>query len=171
MKKIIVIDNFLEKKDHKKIKEVFYDLDFPWYYNDYKSFSKNYFKNDKNILCDEVNDFQFTHVFYNDFEYKSRWDISPLIDKINPNALIRIKANLTTRTEEKQVYGFHCDVDQICFTAIYYINSNNGKTLFEDQTEINSVENRIVIFDSQIKHTGTSCTDKNTRMLINLNYY
>jgi hypothetical protein len=171
MKKIIVIDNFLEEEDCKKIKDVFYNKNFPWYFNNYKSYSKDYIEEDKNLLCDELSDFQFTHTFFNDFERKSGWDISPIVNKLNPSALIRIKANLTTKTETQKVYGFHCDVDDKCFTAIYYLNTNNGKTIFEDGSEINSSKNRVVIFDSQIRHTGTSCTDKNTRMLINFNYY
>ena len=56
-------------------------------------------------------------------------------------------------------------------TAIYYLNTNNGFTKFENGDKVNSVANRMVIFDSNLKHTGTSCTDAHARMLINFNYY
>ena len=55
-------------------------------------------------------------------------------------------------------------------TAIFYINTNNGYTLFEDGTKVESVENRICIFPYYMKHTGTTCTDKNQRVVININY-
>jgi hypothetical protein len=56
-------------------------------------------------------------------------------------------------------------------TAIYYLNTNNGATRFEDGTEISSVENRFVVFDSDNSHTAVSCTDQKARFLINFNYY
>ena len=43
-------------------------------------------------------------------------------------------------------------------------------TLFKDK-KINSVENRIIIFNSNIEHTGTSTTNANYRMVLNLNYF
>ena len=32
-------------------------------------------------------------------------------------------------------------------------------------------ENRIVIFDNNLKHTGTTCTDTNRRVVMNINFY
>ena len=55
-------------------------------------------------------------------------------------------------------------------TAIYYVNTNNGYTKFEDGTVVNSVENRCVVFDSSLRHTGTTCTDQKTRVVINFCY-
>ena len=56
-------------------------------------------------------------------------------------------------------------------TAIYYVNSNDGYTLFEDGTKVESVGNRLVRFPTNIKHTGTTCTDANRRVLINFNWF
>jgi hypothetical protein len=50
------------------------------------------------------------------------------------------------------------------------MNTNNGKTIFKNGKQINSIENRIVIFDSNLQHTGTSHTDTKRRVLINFNY-
>ena len=44
MKKIAVIDNYLNDQEFEIIKNTFYNSNFPWYYNDYKSYSKNYDK-------------------------------------------------------------------------------------------------------------------------------
>ena len=56
-------------------------------------------------------------------------------------------------------------------TSIFYVNTNNGYTEFEDGTKVESVENRLVTFSLNMKHRGTSCTDEKTRVVINFNYF
>ena len=92
--------------------------------------------------------------------------------------ILKIRAKLLTRTPEIEESDFHTDImgpteEKISqmTTAIYYVNANNGYTEFEDGTKVESVENRIVIFPSNIKHRGTSCTNEQTRMVINFNYF
>ena len=64
---------------------------------------------------------------------------------------------------------FHVDVNEDCKTAeIFYMNSNNGYTLFENGDTIESVKNRVVIFPSQYMHTGVNTTDSKYRMVINV---
>jgi len=36
---------------------------------------------------------------------------------------------------------------------------------------IKSEKNRLVIFPANVKHTGTTCTDKDERIVLNINYY
>ena len=55
-------------------------------------------------------------------------------------------------------------------TAIFYINTNNGYTYFEDGQKIESIENRMVMFPSNIPHAGATCTDEDRRVVLNLNY-
>ena len=50
------------------------------------------------------------------------------------------------------------------------MNTNNGYTKFEDGTKVESVANRLVTFPASMMHTGTSCTDKKIRIVINFNY-
>jgi hypothetical protein len=98
--------------------------------------------------------------------------LEPILLKLNPSAILRIKANLTPRADKIIQHGFHVDISHFKGkTAIYYINTTNGYTVFENGTKIESVENRMVIFDSTIKHTGTTCTDSRNRCVINFNYY
>ena len=74
-------------------------------------------------------------------------------------------------SENVQLGSFHIDFPIESETAILYINTNNGYTEFEDGTQVKSVENRVVIFNSNMLHTGRNCTDENVRVLINLNYF
>ena len=55
-------------------------------------------------------------------------------------------------------------------TAVYYVNSNDGYTKFEGN-KIESVANRMIVFDSRINHTGTTCTNTKRRLVINFNYW
>jgi hypothetical protein len=51
------------------------------------------------------------------------------------------------------------------------MNTNNGYTEFEDGTRVESVANRFISFPVGMKHRGTSCTDKKTRVVINFNFH
>jgi hypothetical protein len=50
------------------------------------------------------------------------------------------------------------------------MNTNNGYTYFEDGTKAKSVANRLIKFDNVMYHSGTTCTDENQRVVININY-
>ena len=83
--------------------------------------------------------------------------------------LTRIKANLNPRTLFNIKAGYHYDYKDI-MTAVYYINTNNGWTTFKKGGRVKSVANRIVVFDSNLLHSGVSCTNEKIRMVVNFNY-
>lgn len=138
---------------------------FPWYYN-------------ANINFDDDPEgyFQFTHVFYQNFAPSSEFYpvITKLISILNLRSLIRIKANLLTSTPAIVEHRFHRDFPERnsgTKSAIFYLNTNDGYTKFEDGQKIESVENRLVIFDGDLLHTGSTCTDQNVRVVINFIYF
>ena len=158
---IEVIDNFLEEDVFKEIEKILMGDKFPWFFNN--------FKNDD----DDINNFQFTHTVVRgngNIESKFIQYMKPFFDKLNIKKIFRIKINLTTRTEKLFNHLYHTDVSFQCTTAIFYINSNNGKTIFKNGEEVNSVANRMVIFNSNLEHAATSHTDEKTRVVINFNY-
>ena len=158
---IKVIDNFLEEDIFKEIEKILMSDKFPWFFND--------FKNDS----DDINNFQFTHTVVRgngNVESKFIQYMKPFFDKLNIKKIFRIKINLTTRTQKLFNHLYHTDVPFQCSTAIFYINSNNGKTIFKNGEEINSVANRMVIFNSNLEHAATSLTDEKTRVVINFNF-
>ena len=164
-----IIDNFLPKEQHKFIENLMCGGGaFPWYFLNEKSAD--------NVLMgrEDLDNYQFVHTFYirhNVLSDQYEPVISPLLNKIKPLALIRVKANLNPRTNEIKKYGWHIDYDgNKHTTAIYYVNSNDGKTFFKNGKEVDSVSNRLVIFNGDMLHTGSSCTDRKVRCVINLNY-
>lgn len=122
--------------------------------------------------------FQFTKMLYcNNMPVSEYYSVlAPICDKERFAATLRVKANLITRTEKIKVFtnAFHEDMGDLaskCTTGIYYVNTNNGYTLFEKcGTKVESVANRFVKFPGNLRHTGTTCTDEDRRVVINFNY-
>ena len=159
-----VIDNFLPDHVHNRIESNLLGPQFPWNFNTATVYGSD---------CG-LEDFQFVHDFYAPISgpvsnYYSL--IDSIIDLLGVKYLVRVKANLNTNTHTLFEREFHRDVDLDCKTAIYYVNTNDGYTRFEDGTKIESVANRIAVFESNLKHCGTTCTNTKSRVVINLNYF
>jgi len=165
---IQVIDNFISKYDLNILKSSIENI--PWFFSSLSKIGEP----EDTLLCDELDNFHFTHLFFKDFQITSESTnlVAPILEKLNVRALIRVKANLTPRTSKVIEHCLHRDLDyNDSYTAVYYVNTNDGYTLFEDGTKIDSIENRIVIFPSNMKHTGTTCTNQKNRIVINFNYF
>ena len=95
-----------------------------------------------------------------------------IMERIEYASLIKIKSNLLYPTDQIKVNQFHVDLfHPAATTGIFYINTNDGYTEFEDGTIVESVENRYVEFDTTTKHRGTTSTNINPRVIINFNYF
>lgn len=163
-----IIQNLLHVSDLENLKNVMINPNFPWFYHS----SVDY---DPSLLgLDAPYNFQFVHTFYSNHTPNSQHIeiLSPIIEKLNPVAFVKIKANLLTRTETVVEHQMHVDVPGVkCKTAIFYVNSCNGYTKFSTDEKIYSQENKMIIFDSDLSHTGSTCTDDKCRIVINFNYF
>ena len=159
-----VIDDFLPSYYFEEIQSSLLGSHFPWYYNSSILTAEHPQYNPKS--------FQFYHQFY-DLNIGIISDfyglLEPILPKFISNNIYRIKANLTPRTVFSRMSGYHIDIPDVT-TAILYINTNNGYTKITGHCKVKSVANRLVKFDSNLEHTGVSCTDEKTRVLINFNY-
>jgi len=171
--KIEVLDNFLPIAEFEHLKSELLGNNFPWYLN--KAVEDEGSTEDliKAAKLSQKYNFQVVHIIYKDYKSQSRaMDfVTPILNKLNPLALLRIKANLTFRTSEVIEQGYHTDYsdDISCTTGVFYVNTTDGYTKFKTGEVVNSVENRLVLFPSNLQHTGTTCTDSNVRCVINLN--
>ena len=157
-------DNFLPRATLKHLHSLFSEL--PW--------KGSKCVPEKDLNCMEMQNFQLFHEYYSNFAPQGEHFemIMPFILKIKPAALIRIKANMGTRSDSIIEHGLHIDHPYPnAKTSVYYVNTCDGYTLFEDGTVVESVENRLITFDSSIRHTGTTCTNQMARIVINFNYY
>lgn len=160
-----VYKNFIDQVRFDDLAAVMSSPQFAWYYNPVV---------DKEDLNPNVKqNFQFTHTFFNFNRIQSEYFdlLTPIFIKIKPVALVRVKANLVINTNKIVEHGMHVDfTSPKVTTGILYINTNDGYTRFENGKKIKSIQNQYVEFDSQLKHTGTSCTNVDKRLVINFNY-
>jgi hypothetical protein len=160
-----IVDNFIEDPVvENQLHDYLMGDYFPWYYNDYVNYAGD-------------DHYQLTHTFYRNDGWNGDYEpLIPILDRIKPLSLVRVKCNLLPKFNEIIEHGMHNDIanhllsDNLMTTAVYYVNSNNGYTLLEDGTKIDSVRNRMLLFNSKIAHSGTTSTDAR-RVVINFNFF
>jgi hypothetical protein len=167
---ILIVDNFLPEETFQTIKTRVMGQNSPWYYDDGVDFHDDREESD-------ITKFQFIYVFYEncgwncgDFSF-----LLPLLEKINPLSILRMKANLQPRSDVKSLNSFHTDLSDHWanpehVTAVYYLNTCDGETVFQSGERTKSVANRIVFFPGNKAHTGTTVTNAKTRCVININF-
>ena len=94
----------------------------------------------------------------------------PLLDKLGAGCLIRIKANLYPNTEKLHEHPMHVDYDFCHSAAILSLNTCDGYTKLKDGTKIDSIANRVLLFDASKEHCSTTTTNVSARINININY-
>ena len=155
---IEVYDNFLPTEVFTPIRDYIFGGRMPWYYSS------------SSVRPDDSCP-QFSHAMYVDSE------------PLKPFALHRLKFNATPRTKNIQKKPLHVDVTGPCESpdppypnvpdyhiCVLYFNDNNGYTYFEDGQKVESKENRAVLFPGDLLHAGTSCTDADLRVVLNIDY-
>jgi hypothetical protein len=95
-------------------------------------------------------------------------DVVELLPELK--ALIRIKINFYPVTSTLTEHAVHTDDDFTHKGAVLSLTTCDGYTKLEDGTKIDSVENRLVIFDAGKPHNSTSTTTPIGRYNINFNY-
>jgi len=161
-----VIDNFLDKEYFDTIKNTLTSDDINWFYRD------NMTSKDEHGMC------YFTHNFFINNRVCSPFFnlLEPLLlYKLKVFSLLQARANMSISKEDRYESSWHVDYpDGDSKTAILYMTTCNAKTMIEVEKEIigiDSVENRILIFDTAISHKMISATDAKRRIIINLNYF
>jgi hypothetical protein len=167
---IRIIDNFLSDEEYSTLKENMKSLRWEYSHNVTGEHGHT-------TKCEDKYDWQMVHYFYlHPFNISDQYNIvNSIIQKINPIVLYRAKMNLNPVTSEHIEHGFHTDSYPVEHakkfkTAVYYINTNNGYTKFDNGEEVKSQANRLVIFPGDMLHTGSTCTDQKNRLVLNLMY-
>ena len=151
-----VFDNFLSEEEYLKIKNSILNSEFSW------NLTPNVSNLQENLKI--TSSYYFTHLF----ESYEIFDV--LLKKLSPSKIIRIKANLYPSTEKVERHSNHIDYDYENIGAIYYLNTNNGLTILEDTVEVESVRNRLLLFDGSKLHCSTTCSDDKCRVNVNMNF-
>ena len=155
-----IIDNFLPEEEFKSIQSLMMGGQFNCFYAEGLSY-----RDDES--------YQMVHMFFqpevgSNSEYLPMW--SNFMTKVEAKKCARIKANMTFKTSEPEPSLYHTDFEDMK-TAIFYINTNNGYTEFENGVRVNSVANRVCIFNSNLNHRGVTHTEGDQqRIVVNFNY-
>ena len=188
-KDCFVYDDFISDKDFKALATALLDnkhqVPYRWDYSPEVV-------GEQDVMCDELDHYQLSNTMYF-MHAKEYWDkdknkgkrpeayktshfplLFPIFDnpKLKFGVPMRVKANLNLRTKEIVRHGFHCDNPlPMAHTAIFYMNDCNGYTEFEKTGDkVYSKANRLCVFPTQTRHSGTTCTDQKRRVVININF-
>jgi hypothetical protein len=157
---VAVFENFLPTKDFDALYEELNSYNFCWNFR-------------VGMVSPEDNQPALDKIIYGGLEklvYHETFKLfEPVLMKINPYAIIRMKVNLSTQTEKNIPFGWHTDFPS-CTTMLMFFDDTNGHFEVEDGTKVECRKNTAVIFDSNLEHRGFSCTDSPKRIVLNMNY-
>ena len=156
-----VIDNFLDKEYFDSLVKLFIGDEMPWYFQKVVA---------KGVKEDHI--FYMTHMIYKGNTPKSPFydNLIPLLEKLEVRALLRIKANFYPNTHVLYEHPTHSDYNFSHTGAILSLNTCDGYTKLKDDTKIDSIANRLLLFDSSEEHRSTTTTNVPARINININY-
>lgn len=171
---IRVVDNFLPTEDFQAIRDMFTHSDTTW--NLVPGISAN---DSTAAILNPLNNYMFAHAVYGNYKAMSNgFDkvhdiLIPKLEELGQEytCIYRVKVNLYPRTEDLQIHPWHTDYNRGPMRgALLMLNTCDGYTGFEDGTTIDTIENRMVFFDSTEKHHSTNCTNQQFRLTMNINY-
>jgi hypothetical protein len=163
-----VIDNFLEPYFIEKFIKEISSSSIPWFYRPL----------DVEGTSTKNKNGYFNHTFYNEDEplsplYKSF--IKEILQKMNASTAMNVTANLCLRDIDCIESAYHVDEPYTnSKTAILYLTTCNAKTILkinDKEIPVESIKNRLLVFNTNIKHKVIYQTDKHKRYVINFNYY
>ena len=161
-----IIDNFLNNQFYEKLSYDIKGEHMPWYYT----------KIDVD-LKKSMNNGLFTYSYYGNHKPLSdKFDehIRPITESLDVEALILVRANLVLRDVDTIETPYHIDNNcNYATTAILFLTTCNAKTVLKVKGKdipVDSVENRLLLFDSKIQHKVLYHTDVWKRHVINFNF-
>ena len=96
----------------------------------------------------------------------------PALERLGVKALRRIRCNLFPNTAQGvYVHEYHTDSDFSHNAALLSINTCDGFTTLEDGTKIDSVANRVLIFDGMTRHASSTTSNEAARINVNILYF
>ena len=162
---IQIIDDFLSKEDFNLVHDHIMSSEFAWYWNDivYKGSKKE----------NQITNYYTTHMLYQNVPMSTSFDflIDKFFNKLEIKALERMKVNCYPGQDNLFEHGYHVDRNYTHKGAIFCVNTCNGYTSFKTGEKIDSIENRMILFDPSKEHSSTNTTNAKRRVNINFNYF
>ena len=178
-----IIDDFLPESDWQNNYNLFMTEDIKWTYKQvpqdpssfffqyiFTGFSNRYTQDEVSFIspADNIQEKEIPHYSI---------AIEPILKNFEYEKILNARTNLFTRMPNNYSYtandgaGLHNDhgYDFKYTTMIYYINTTNGGTFFENGEEVQSKANRLVVFDGHMLHRHIYQSDEKIRVATNIN--
>jgi len=158
-----VIDNFLDSKLFDRIyTNVILSYNHNWRYS--PALNINHVTEDNECYFESLI-FQEGRIYSENYKlFDALWTM------LNIKKLLRIKANCYPSKETLVEHAPHVDFPYNHSGAILYLNTCDGYTKLHDGAIVESVRNRILLFNAGLKHQSTNCTNSKARFNINFNF-
>ena len=197
MSRFEIIDNFLSEEDWQKQYDLFFSTEhiIKWNFHEVKHQPDSYFfqhmfqkhriydgsgvekeaYSRKNpVFISPMNSVSKNHIKHYDIA------LEPILKHYPHKELLSARTNLFTRMSSNFSFekpdphgvGLHTDHggEFHYLTMIYYINTTNGGTYFaNDKGAVQSIKNRLVVFDGHTFHRHIYQTDEKARVATNIN--
>ena len=170
-----VIDSFLDEESFNELRNTIVgNKEYPWYFCntvaadsplDVENFNPEI---ENNLWCHyAIHMVHFTVPLSSSFDYifqlfKPRLDIK---------SLIRIKTNYYPYTSEVKEHPKHKDFDYEHKGAVFSLNTCDGFTRMSNGDKVESIANRMILFDPSKPHNSTTTSNDKGRYNINFNYF
>lgn len=171
-----VIDNFLDPDEFDDLQNLVLGVDFPWYIATNVASSKTNpytIRNYNSFIEDQLWNWYGVHLVYTTVPRSSHFDyiMSLFAQKLEMKTPIRIKVNFHPYTNEVKEHAQHQDYPYSHKGAVFSLNTCDGFTRMTNGDKVDSVANRIVLFDPSEFHNSTTTSNQKGRYNINFNYF
>jgi len=181
---VIIIDNFLSESYFKILQDMVTSEFFPW------SFTREITNTNIDSRLGSYG-FQFLLGDYDNFRRCSETDLTmgclkTIGDYLNAKRVFKARYDMTLYNSEKFLHKPHIDGDHIpnYFSTILYMNNSDGDTVIYNEKcykieemdydmqytikkTVTPKENRLVLFEGNVVHTGYSPSNNKNRILLN----
>ena len=171
----LILDNVLSSAEVLDIERVMRTPYFPWYIQEYTASGT--------CVDPRFKDTPFiSHSFISRGSHSS---YAPLANKVvstleqvveEKYKIDRAIGAATFKSSDKFITPPHIDMDIDHKVLIYYVNDNDGQTIFykpetnfEELMRVDVKAGRFVLFDGRLYHSAVTCTNSNYRIIINFN--
>ncbi len=176
---IRIIDNLLTPSYLKDLQQHFLSQNCEWYFNDNLTGDDSYYNIGSFGLVNKLHWNGYFSGTQTSFLIKAL--VFSALDEVKKvlkceQEILRVRADMTLYNPLNHKHEIHTDFEEEHTTAIFYLNNSDGNTIIFDREgkkllkEIEPVENRLVIFDGLLMHTGHSPSKHKSRALINMNF-
>ena len=160
-----IIDNYLPIEDFNKLCElIIWNKKFPFFLGEGVAEGED--------IGIDFNNWYASHVAYS-IGGKAAPTYNDIVNLLNfkVKALLKLKVNFYPHTEQIYEHKPHKDYDFNCKAALLSLNTCDGFTRLYDGTTVDSVANRMLLFDGHELHNSSTTTNASGRWNININYW